>query len=40
MAMHAALTPNGTGGRIATRETFDAYARCADRRDAEGPNPL
>jgi hypothetical protein len=30
------LTPAEAADRLALRELFDRYARCADRRDAEG----
>jgi hypothetical protein len=36
MAPHASLSPAETADRLAIREVFDAYASCADRRDAEG----
>ncbi|KAL1405733.1 hypothetical protein Q8F55_007403 [Vanrija albida] len=37
---HAALTPQQSADRLALRELFDAYAHCADRRDAEGQQAL
>src|SRR5205807_5649747 len=40
MAVHAALTPAEAADRLAIRELFDAYAHCADRRDAEGQKAL
>src|SRR5437660_10459163 len=40
MASHTELTPVEAGDRLALRELFDAYARCADRRDAEGQKAL
>src|SRR5256885_10633707 len=40
MAVHTELTPAETGDRLALRELFDAYAHCADRRDAEGQKAL
>jgi hypothetical protein len=40
MAVHTELTPAETAGRLALRELFDAYAHCADRRDAEGQKAL
>src|SRR5690242_17238162 len=40
MAIHAELTPAEAADRLALRELFDAYARCADRRDAEGQKAL
>src|SRR3954468_2680369 len=40
MAVHTELTPAETAERLALRELFDAYAHCADRRDAEGQKAL
>src|SRR6202795_2340135 len=40
MAVHAELSPAEAADRLALRELFDAYAHCADRRDAEGPEAL
>ena len=40
MAMHTAITPTEAADRLALRELFDAYAHCADRRDAEGQKAL
>ena len=40
MAMHDAITPAEAADRLALRELFDAYAHCADRRDAEGQKAL
>jgi hypothetical protein len=40
MAVHSELTPAETADRLAIRELFDAYAHCADRRDAEGQKAL
>src|SRR6476661_7822531 len=40
MAPHTALSPEQTADRLAIRELFDAYARCADTRDAEGQKGL
>jgi ketosteroid isomerase-like protein len=37
---HAELSPTETADRLALRELFDAYAHCADRRDAEGQKAL
>jgi hypothetical protein len=34
------LTPVEAVDRVAIRELFDAYAHCADRRDAEGQKAL
>jgi hypothetical protein len=40
MAIHTDLTPSEAADRFAIRELFDAYAHCADRRDAEGQKAL
>ena len=40
MAVHSELTPAEAADRLALRELFDAYAHCADRRDAEGQRAL
>jgi hypothetical protein len=40
MAFHVALMPAEAADRLAIRELFDAYAHCADRRDAEGQKAL
>ena len=40
MALHTELTPAEAADRLAIRELFDAYAHCADRRDAEGQKAL
>ena len=40
MAVHTELTPTEAADRLALRELFDAYAHCADRRDAEGQKAL
>jgi SnoaL-like protein len=40
MAVHAELSPSEAADRLAIRELFDAYAHCADRRDAEGQKAL
>jgi hypothetical protein len=34
------VTPAEAADRLAIRELFDAYAHCADRRDAEGQKSL
>jgi hypothetical protein len=34
------VTPTEAADRVALRELFDAYAHCADRRDAEGQKAL
>ena len=36
MAVHTELAPAEAADRLAIRELFDAYARCAGRREAEG----
>ena len=36
----AELSPTEAADRLALRELFDAYAHCADRRDAEGQKAL
>jgi SnoaL-like domain len=40
MADHTELTPAEAADRLSLRELFDAYAHCADRRDAEGQKAL
>ena len=40
MAIQADLTLAEAADRLALRELFDAYAHCADRRDAEGQKAL
>ena len=40
MAVHTELTAAEAADRLALRELFDAYAHCADRRDAEGQKAL
>jgi len=40
MAIHSELTPAEAADRLAVRELFDAYAHCADRRDAAGQKAL
>jgi hypothetical protein len=40
MAIHTEITPTELADRVAIRELVDAYARCADRRDAEGQKSL
>jgi hypothetical protein len=40
VAVHTELTPSEAADRLAIRELFDAYAHCADRRDAEGQKAL
>ena len=36
MGKHAAISPEEAADRLAIRELVEAYARCADRRDAKG----
>jgi hypothetical protein len=38
--MHAGITSTEAADRLAVRELIDAYARCADRRDAPGQKSL
>jgi hypothetical protein len=40
MAVHTELSPAEAADRLALRELFEAYAHCADRRDAEGQKAL
>jgi SnoaL-like domain len=40
MAIHTELTSAEAADRLALHELFDAYAHCADRRDAEGQTGL
>src|SRR5438309_3809094 len=40
MAVHTHLSSDEAADRLALRELFDAYAHCADRRDAEGQKAL
>ena len=40
MAAHREVTPSEAADRLSLRELFDAYAHCADRRDAEGQKAL
>jgi hypothetical protein len=37
---HAAISPAEAADRLAIRELVEAYARCADRRDAKGQMSL
>jgi hypothetical protein len=37
---HTSVTPEQAADRLAIRELIDAYAHCADRRDAEGQKAL
>src|ERR1700758_2388280 len=36
MTKHVALSPSEAADRLAIRELVEAYAHCADRRDAKG----
>ena len=40
MPSHALISPEEAADRLAIRELFDAYASCADRRDARGQMAL
>src|SRR5580700_5018673 len=40
MSQHVAITPEEAADRLAIRELVEAYAYCADRRDAEGQMSL
>ena len=40
MAVHTEVNATEAADRLALRELFDAYAHCADRRDAEGQKAL
>ena len=40
MAVHREVGPAEATDRLAIRELFDAYAHCADRRDADGQKAL
>ena len=40
MAKHAAISPEEAADRLAIRELVEAYAYCADRRDARGQMAL
>jgi hypothetical protein len=40
MTMYAPISPAGAADRLAIRELVDAYAYCADRRDAKGQMAL
>ena len=40
MTKHVALSPNEAADRLAIRELVEAYAHCADRRDANGQMSL
>jgi hypothetical protein len=40
MSRHVAVSPAEAADRLAIRELVEAYARCADRRDAKGQMSL
>jgi len=40
MSQHVAISPNEAADRLAIRELVEAYAHCADRRDAKGQMAL
>jgi ketosteroid isomerase-like protein len=40
MTIHTAVPAEESADRLAIRELFDAYAHCADRRDAKGQMAL
>ncbi|MEV4343588.1 nuclear transport factor 2 family protein [Actinoplanes sp. NPDC049596] len=40
MSVHREITAAEAADRLAIRELFDAYAHCADRRDADGQKDL
>jgi hypothetical protein len=40
MTAHTTISPQQAADRLAVRELFDAYAHCADRRDAKGQMAL
>jgi hypothetical protein len=40
MSVHTQIDPAEAADRLAIRELFDAYAHCADRRDADGQKAL
>ena len=40
MGRHVAISPNEAAERLAIRELVEAYAHCADRRDAKGQMSL
>jgi hypothetical protein len=40
MSKHAAISPDEAADRLAIRELVEAYAHCADRRDAKGQMSL
>ena len=40
MSQHVTISPGEAADRLAIRELVEAYAHCADRRDAEGQMAL
>jgi hypothetical protein len=40
MGKHVTISPNEAADRLAIRELIEAYAHCADRRDAKGQMSL
>ena len=40
MSKHVTISPNEAADRLAIRELVEAYAHCADRRDANGQMSL
>jgi SnoaL-like domain len=40
MTKHVAISPNEAADRLAVRELVEAYAHCADRRDAKAQESL
>src|SRR6202035_3298523 len=40
MSQHVTISPNEAADRLAIRELIEAYAHCADRRDAKGQMAL
>jgi hypothetical protein len=40
MTAHNSIAPDEAADRLAIRELYDAYAHCADTRDAEGQKAL
>ena len=40
MSLHVTLSPSEAADRLAIRELVEAYAHCADRRDAKGQMAL
>ena len=40
MAIHTSISPEEAADRLSIRELVDAYAHCADRRDAKGQMAL